>query len=390
MMRKVRRLAVALVPALLGMGPFRAAGHHAGALSHSGSILVAVTTYRGQSQSGEVLALHEGTAHTLLHRSDVAFYSLVPSPDGRHVAALGCCSPATAGVWAFRRDGTHVHRVVRLTPSPCGNQLVVGHLAWSPGGHRLAYTVYIPSDAIVGCPPEVRDSTGIWVTPYEHPRPRQVAFDMYAQTSPPLSWSPDGRTLAVTVGANVRALDVATGASRPLVRGASAGIYAPVTGALAYVTGGFGAAHTTRIWVAGAQGRRRHIIASTPLGLADSSLLWSPNGRSVAYVTDTGTFYRRGARTLAVAGAAAPHSRTLVVPRDGALDSPSWSPDGLSIAYAGTAPCTCRGTSPMGTGPAVLSVDVATGARHLLLGPLQIRAGYRAERDVASIAWAVR
>jgi Tol biopolymer transport system component len=390
----LRRLTVAMLPALLWVGASPVRAHHISARSYGGAILAAITTYRGNSQVGEVLTVGRGTAHVLLHRPGMAFYSLAPSPDGLRVAALSCCFPATIGVWAFNRDGTHLHRVVRVPPSPC-NPLGAGSIVWSPGGRRLAYIVDIPSDAIFTCPPGVRDVTGVWVTPYDDPRPRMVEFDNYVATSPPLSWSPDGRTLAVNGrrgGANVRAVDVATGASRPLVRGGYAGIYAPVTGALAYLTGGWRPSQLTRIWVAGAQGHRRHILGSAALALAASPLVWSPNGRSVAYVTDTGSMHPRGARTLAIAGAAAPHQRTLVAARDGVLDFPAWSPDGLNIGYSGAASCACPSTSTPGIGAAIFTVDVGTGVRHIRANSQQLLAGQRppSQADVTSIAWAVR
>jgi Tol biopolymer transport system component len=386
----LRRLAIALFPALIWANLSALPAHPVRAAPYRDAIFAAIAASRGNILLGEVLTIDSGSAHVLLKRSPVAFQTLALSPDHRRIAALGCCSPASAGIWILHRDGTHLHRVVRPPLSPCGNPLAISSVVWSPGGHRLAYVVYIPSDAFGACPPGAHDATGVWVTQYDHPRPRMVDSEKFVFSGPPLSWSPDGRTLAVSGGrGGIRSVDVATGASRILVSG-YAGIYAPVTGALAYVTSGPRPGQPTRIWIAGAQGRHQRILVISKVGLAESPLVWSPDGRSIAYITDTGSVFRRGARTLAVVGAVAPHPRTLVAVRDGAVDSPTWSPDGTSIAYSGSAQCACPHASPPGMGPAIFSIDVRTGAQRLLATPQQLLTGLRSSAQVTSIIWAGR
>src|SRR5205085_7032450 len=114
-----------------------------------------------------------------------------------------------------------------------------------------------------------------------------------------LSWSPDGRTLAVSTfrrlpGATqsaravpvILAVNTATGAVRMLVRGAQDGVFAPRGAALAYSASGSGPAGGT-LHVADAQGRHGRVLARGPI----SSPAWAPAGRTLAYI-DGGTAIR--------------------------------------------------------------------------------------------------
>jgi Tol biopolymer transport system component len=115
-----------------------------------------------------------------------------------------------------------------------------------------------------------------------------------------LSWSPDGRTLAVSTfrrlpGATrseqpvpvMLAVDTATGAVRMLVRGAQDGVFAPRGAALAYTASGSGPAGGGTLQVADAQGRHGRVLARGPI----SSPAWALDGRTIAYI-DGGTAIR--------------------------------------------------------------------------------------------------
>jgi dipeptidyl aminopeptidase/acylaminoacyl peptidase len=59
-----------------------------------------------------------------------------------------------------------------------------------------------------------------------------------------------------------------------------------------------------------------------------SEASWSPDGKSIAYVSN-----RNGTHALYVAGAAGGKPRALVAPDEGVVSKPVWSPDGTRISY---------------------------------------------------------
>jgi Tol biopolymer transport system component len=177
------------------------------------------------------------------------------------------------------------------------------------------------------------------------------------------------------------------------VRQGHQGVFAPTTGALAYITEGQGRQKPTRLWVAGTKGRHRHVLATLTQGVPSEDVLtWSPNGRSIAYMTDTGRIIHpgvseKGTRTLWVAGAVTHRPRPLVVALDGVLLSPGWSRDGGRIAYLATAACPCRGTANHRVDAAVSVVNVRTGAHQLVLHPAQTGARVFKGSRFEAVAW---
>jgi Tol biopolymer transport system component len=166
-----------------------------------------------------------------------------------------------------------------------GNQLGIGPVAWSPDRYTLAYAVNPGGVTNVSRP---EPALGIWRTRYDHVHPRLLAAfaQLGAIDAPPLqapfvinqlSWSPDGRTLAVSTfrrlpGATqseqpvpvILAVDTATGAVRMLVRGVQDGVFAPRGAALAYTESGSGPAGGGTLYVADAQGRHGQVLARGP------------------------------------------------------------------------------------------------------------------------------
>jgi len=336
-----------------------------------GTLLVVNDAYRGNAITSQVLAVRAGASRVLTRRRGFSYAPLLPSPDGRHILfdREPCCSGVGTyrSLWAFNRNGTNQHQVVVIPPSRCGNALGVGSIAWSPSGRRLAYSIFFASDARHSCPPGVREVVGAWVTSYQHPQPRQLTYGGDVQGGAPLSWSPDGHTLALNRAGNVVAVNATTGRSRVLVHGGRQGVFAPVTGDLAYVTGGERRGHSTLIWVAGTQGRRRHLLASTRVAVVEErGLLWSPDGRSISYITGNGAdvhpgLNTSGTRTLWVAGGGRLHPRRLVTDPAGSLFSPAWSPDSRGLAFIAAGACGSTRECPNST--YLASVDIATG-RH--------------------------
>jgi Tol biopolymer transport system component len=182
-----------------------------------------------------------------------------------------------------------------------GNQLGIGPVAWSPDRYTLAYAVNPGGGVMYGSRPE--PALGIWLTRYNHVHPRLLVT--FAQLQTPfvinqLSWSPDGRTLAVSTfrrlpGATqpeqpvpvILAVNMATGAVRMLVRVAQDGVFAPRGAALAYTVSGSGPAGGGTLYVADAQGRHGRVLAKGPI----SSAAWAPDRRTLAYI-DGGTAIR--------------------------------------------------------------------------------------------------
>jgi len=187
-----------------------------------------------------------------------------------------------------------------------GNVLNVGPVAWSPDRSTLAYAVNSGGGVFNLSRPETK--LGVWLTRYDHPRPRLLvttaqlgALDVPergAASGMPfqivqLSWARDGRTLAVSTfhpapGAQtipvIMAVDGATGRSRVLVSGGQEAVFSPTAPQLAYTTAAGPAPRPMALRVADAQGRHARVLV-TVNGLI-ASPAWSPDGHTLAYITD--------------------------------------------------------------------------------------------------------
>jgi hypothetical protein len=233
---------------------------------------------------------------------------------GEDVTVAPRTPPQTQGLWLVLSTGGTPRRLLQ-PPRPLeGNHLGIGPVAWSPDRYTLAYAVNPGGGVMNASRPE--PALGIWLTRYDHVHPRLlVTFaQLGAVDAPPLqapfvinqlSWSPDGRSLAVSTfrrlpGASqpeqpvavILAVDTATGAVRMLVSGAQDAVFAPLGAALAYTASGSGPAGGGTLQVADAQGRHGHVLPRGPI----SSPAWAPDGRTLAYI-DGGT----AIRTVAVA-----------------------------------------------------------------------------------------
>jgi Tol biopolymer transport system component len=190
--------------------------------------------------------------------------------------------------------------------------LGVESVAWSPDRYTLAYAVNIAADFAVN--PLKDRGLGIWLTRYDRARPRLLVTpaqlgavgtgktgtaggETFAIAG--LSWSPDGRTLAVSTfrpapGAAqpgqampvVLAVDAATGKTRLLLAGAHDAAFAPTSGALAYVTGEPNKGGMS-LRVADAHSRHVRVLATVNGPIASPA--WSPDGRTIVYITGSYT-----------------------------------------------------------------------------------------------------
>jgi Tol biopolymer transport system component len=110
------------------------------------------------------------------------------SPNGRWVAFLSARSGGRS-VWVVRPDGTGLHRISSVLPTPDGG--AVG-LSWSPNNDRLAVTVARnigSGGSVLLIGPSVKQRTIARGAPFFAP-----------------AWSPDGRLITVSDRETVRAL----------------------------------------------------------------------------------------------------------------------------------------------------------------------------------------
>ena len=311
--------------------PARAAtnGHRGGnyVAGVNGPILVLVGR-GGLGQTGptegEIVAVQRGQVVRVLARGLPFPFSegLAPSPRGRYVGY----GAEVKGLWIATADGSSRYHLLLPPRSTQGNVLGVESVAWSPDRYTLAYAVNIAADFAVN--PLKDRGLGIWLTRYDRARPRLLvtpvqlgsvgmgktgtaASETFAIAG--LSWSPDGRTLAVSTFRPapgiaqpgqampvVLAVDVATGKTRLLLASAHDAVFAPTAGTLAYVTGEPNKGGMS-LRVADAHGRHVRVLATVNGPIASPA--WSPDGRTIAYIT--GSYMGNGGseiRTIDVAG----------------------------------------------------------------------------------------
>jgi dipeptidyl aminopeptidase/acylaminoacyl peptidase len=286
-------------------------GHHGGnyVAGVNGPILVLVGR-GGLGQTGptegEIVAVQHGRVVRVLARGLPFPFSegLAPSPRGRYVGY----GAEVKGLWVATADGSSRYRLLLPPRSTQRNVLGVESVAWSPDRYTLAYAVNIAADFAVN--PLKDRGLGIWLTRYDRARPRllvtpaqlgAVGIGKMGTTGGEtfaiagLSWSPDGRTLAVSTFRPapgvaqpghampvVLAVDAATGKTRLLLAGAHDAVFAPTSGALAYVTGESNKGGMS-LRVADAHGRHVRVLATVNGPIASPA--WSPDGRTIAYIT---------------------------------------------------------------------------------------------------------
>ena len=104
-------------------------------------------------------------------------------------------------------------------------------------------------------------------------------------------------------------------------------------GRVAYQNGEEPQNATFPVFMTDTHGHHPRVVGRFPFTTGARDLLWSPDGRQLLFLTDT---YCRGADLFAVPADGGVTSRLTHDPRD--LETPTWSPDGTSIAYSAWGP----------------------------------------------------
>ena len=201
----------------------------------------------------------------------------------------------------MRADGSGVRRLRRAGP-------LVGGVAWSPDGHRLAFVTY-ENGADGGLYVMNADGSG-----------RVRVSDVTAATRP--SWSPDGRKMAFAAYAESNELrDIwimnADGSNLRLLAPLEFGVFdvdwSPTGGRFVFTSAGFWGGD---LYTMNTNGRGVRKFAGVKGGGPD----WSPGGRRIAFAHEGGIWVMN-----------ANGSARARLNANG--DSPFWSPDGSKIVF---------------------------------------------------------
>ena len=212
------------------------------------------------------------------------------SPDGRMLAfarsSFGYSE--SASILVADADGRGLRRVgTGFQPT------------WSPDGRWLAFTRYA-------------SPYSVFRVPLSGGAPVRIA----AGTNP--DWSPDGSRLVVSRRDGLYVVRAnGTGARRIATARYAMGRWSPDGRLIAYSTD----VDKRETWVVAPDGSGRRRLSST-----SSGLLWSPDSRSIIGTLVTGDYLRVDLVVIAADGSG---ERAL-----GAGASPTWSPNGTTIAFA--------------------------------------------------------
>ncbi len=324
---------------------------------------------QGASDQAQIILFPPGRPARVLVKGLPPFSvgGIAASPDGRLVAfgrdqdrsPGNRDRPDNQGLWVMQRDGSNPRRLLQVPPSPIGNFLAIGPLAWSSDGKTLAYSVQ-PLGSGTACSDPM--AGGVWLSTVDYPQPRRLATAVQLGTLQPpppasmgcpsavsrLSWSPDGKVLVVSsarpkpntgrpgdIEPVVLAVDAGSGAAQALVVGGTDAVFAPTADRLAYLTsvaptGGTPAQFT--LSVADAQGKQARKLLTQEALIHQS--VWSPDGRFLAFVGNAAGLRQgwtlqvvdAGQGTLCTVMTAAQLQQSPFL-AGGSLDSLAWAPD---------------------------------------------------------------
>ncbi len=278
---------------------------HGSASAANGPFLV--TVQQPGTHQAQLLAVQPGHSPRVLVSDLPGQTRIAPSPRGRYVAL----AEDVRGLWLLDSTGRGLRRLLfpPASSSPTSHRLVVGSVAWSPDRFTLAYTI-IEAPLDPNAPRlslgEPDPHVGIWLVRYDSGRSWQIATTSQVGYSlGHLSWSSDGRRIAVASD-KVAIVDIVTGYTRYLpLHMVSDAMFSPTTLSLVVAS----TSCTTKSSKAGPQaalgspesssvlfcttdshGQHIHVLGRDP-SISTSGVdgilvrvVWSPDGRSIAYL----------------------------------------------------------------------------------------------------------
>jgi len=257
----------------------------------NGPLLIAAVRPGARDES--LLAISPGRGTRVLIPHLPLGVGLGASPRGRYIAL----AEGRQGLWLVKSDGTGLSRRL-LPPSPTQRlyPLVIKAVAWSPDRYTLAYVVGedISSAKGPGQAGFASDThVGVWVARYDSGSPRQVATDaQLGDVLSVLSWSSDGQHISIGDNGATYAIAVSSGRVSTLP-GNGSGTFSPTDPLFAYVPQGRQSCTSddykggTAVCTIDEQGKRRVRMVGHDVALGDPAfnyLVWSPNGRDLAYL----------------------------------------------------------------------------------------------------------
>ena len=229
-------------------------------------------------------------------------------------------------LWLVRPDGTG--RVLLAASSPLRIPWV---LSWSPDGKAIAVLARDPAEG----PPTPRNAFSdlrIYVVPTDGGAPRRLPSGDVIE----FDWSPRGDEIAYGSGTGLQRIIRTDGSKprpffrRPPSSGKGMPIWSPDGTHVGFVGGGVRRGRFTDryagIYVADADGSNLHLVTSHAYN--EYGFAWSPDGRWILY----GRANREGVYVIRANGRNN-HRLTRDSPTPSGFPALSWAPDGHSIAY---------------------------------------------------------
>ncbi|MBV9019082.1 MAG: S9 family peptidase [Ktedonobacteraceae bacterium] len=247
------------------------------------------------------------------------------SPDGQRVAFVVSSIDERkheyrSSIWVVPTQGVEARR---FTSGPAN----ADSPSWSPDGRWLAFVSKRESEQDLGkeAKKQGKDKTQIWLLPADGGEARQLTFIEHGASSP--IWSPDGKYMLFNAQVGPADEENEDGKALPKVR---------VIDRLWYRLDGVGFIHERRSHLFLADVASGAIEQLTDGDWDDSHATWSPDGSYIAFVSDRceDRWRTLGADvyTLSIKDGKAGELRCLT---DSTLscNSPSWSPDGQTVAF---------------------------------------------------------
>ena len=258
------------------------------------------------------------------------------SPDGRRVAFVVTTiddkkHAYRSSIWMVPTEGGEVKR---FTMGPSNSHSP----SWSPDGRWLAF-VSEREGEVAGKDGKEQKKQGkgkaqVWLIPADGGEARQLTFMQHGASDP--VWSPDSKRLICSAAVGPADEETEEGEPLPKVR---------VIDRLWYRLDGVGFIHERRRHLflidiegieSGVGGERVEPEQLTDGDWDDGDVAWSPDGTRIAFTSnrreDRWRFFNPDVYTLSINDGKAGELRQLT---DGSLScsSPSWSPDGKTIAF---------------------------------------------------------